>query len=41
MSELVKIFENCNSMTPEEIQTEIYTAGKNNGYKKILGNGLN
>ena len=23
-------------MTPEEIQTEIYTAGKNNGYKENL-----
>ena len=37
LSELVKILENCNeNMTPEEIQTEIYTAGKNNGYKENL-----
>ena len=37
LSELVKNLENCNeNMTPEEIQTEIYIAGKNNGYKENL-----
>ena len=34
---LVNILENCNeNMTPEEIQTQIYTAGKKNGYKENL-----
>ena len=35
--QLLKILENCNeNMTPEEIQTKIYTAGKENGYKEKL-----
>ena len=35
--QLVKILESCNeNMTPEEIQTQIYTAGKENGYKENL-----
>ena len=35
--QLVKILEGCNeNMTPEEIQTQIYTAGKENGYKENL-----
>ncbi len=34
---LVNILENCNDdMQPEEIQTEIYTVGKENGYKDNL-----
>jgi len=34
---LVNILENCNeNMTPEEIQTQIYTVGKKNGYKENL-----
>ena len=35
--QLVKILEGCNeNMTPEDIQTQIYTAGKENGYKENL-----
>ena len=35
--ELIKIFEKCDEkMNPEEIQTCIYTAGKENGYKENL-----
>ena len=35
--ELLKILEKCNEkMTPEEIQTKIYTVGKENGYKDKL-----
>ena len=34
---LVSILKECNeNMTPEEIQTKIYTAGKENGYKEKL-----
>ena len=37
LNQLVKKLENCNNkMTPEEIQTEIYTVGKENGYKDKL-----
>ena len=37
LNQLVKKLENCNNkMTPEEIQTEIYTVGKENGYKVKL-----
>ena len=35
--QLVNILKECNSnMSPEEIQTQIYTAGKENGYKEKL-----
>ena len=35
--QLIKILENCNeNMTPEEIQTKIYTAGKENGFEEKL-----
>ena len=35
--QLVNILESCNeNLTPEEIQTKIYTAGKENGYKEKL-----
>ena len=34
---LIKTLENCNDkMTPEEIQTKIYSAGKENGYSENL-----
>ncbi len=34
---LVSILKECNDdMTPEEIQTKIYTAGKENGYREKL-----
>ena len=37
LSALVGALERCNDkMTPEEIQTEIYTVGKENGYKDNL-----
>ena len=37
LSALVEALERCNDkMTPEEIQTEIYTVGKENGYKDNL-----
>ena len=37
--ELVNVLENCNNeMTPEEIQTKIFTVGKENGYKENLRN---
>ena len=37
LNQLVKKLESCNNkMTPEEIQTEIYTVGKENGYKDKL-----
>ena len=37
MIALVSTLEKCNdSMEPEEIQTLIYTAGKENGYKDNL-----
>ncbi len=37
LNELIKKLEGCsNGMTPEEIQTEIYTVGKENGYKDNL-----
>ena len=39
LNELIKKLEGCNNkMTPEEIQTEIYTVGKENGYKDNLRN---
>ena len=35
--QLVKILKECNvNMSPEEIQTQIYTTGKENGYKDKL-----
>ena len=35
--QLIKILENCNeNMTPEEIQTKIYTVGKENGFEEKL-----
>ena len=35
--QLVNILKECNAnMSPEEIQTQIYTAGKENGYKEKL-----
>ena len=35
--QLVNILKDCNAnMSPEEIQTQIYTAGKENGYKEKL-----
>ena len=37
LNALVKKLEQCNEkMTPEELQTEIYTVGKENGYKENL-----
>ena len=34
---LVKTLETCNDkMTPEDIQTQIYSVGKENGYKENL-----
>tara|TARA_Y100001958_G_C21225547_1_gene550932 strand:- start:1744 stop:2364 length:621 start_codon:yes stop_codon:yes gene_type:complete len=37
LNELVKTLENCNDqMSPEEIQTMIYSTGKNNGYSENL-----
>ena len=34
---LIKALENCNDkMTPEDIQTQIYSVGKDNGYKENL-----
>ena len=34
---LVEVLENCSDeMKPEEIQTQIYTVGKENGYKENL-----
>ena len=37
LEELIKILDQCNdSMSPEDIQTEIYTVGKENGYKENL-----
>ena len=34
---LIKVLENCNDqMQPEEIQTKIYSAGKENGYSENL-----
>ena len=37
LEELVLVLENCNDdMQPEEIQTQIYTVGKENGYKDNL-----
>ena len=34
---LIKALENCNDkMTPEDIQTQIYSVGKENGYKENL-----
>ena len=34
---LIKTLENCNDkMTPEDIQTQIYSVGKDNGYKENL-----
>ena len=37
LNELVKTLENCNDqMLPEEIQTMIYSTGKNNGYSENL-----
>ena len=34
---LIQILDNCNDdMKPEDIQTQIYTAGKENGYKENL-----
>ena len=35
--QLINILENCNeNMTPEEIQTKIYTVGKENGFEEKL-----
>ena len=37
LEELVKILDQCyDSMSPEDIQTKIYTVGKENGYKENL-----
>ena len=37
LSSLISILDNCNDkMKPEDIQTMIYTAGKENGYKDNL-----
>ena len=37
LQSLIKILDNCNDdMNPEDIQTNIYTAGKENGYKENL-----
>jgi len=37
LEELIKILDQCNdSMSPEDIQTKIYTVGKENGYKENL-----
>ena len=37
LNELIKILDQCNDeMSPEDIQTKIYTAGKENGYKDNL-----
>ena len=34
---LIKVLDNCNdNMKPEDIQTNIYTVGKENGYKENL-----
>ena len=34
---MVSTLENCNDkMTPEDIQTKIYSVGKENGYKENL-----
>ena len=34
---LIKVLDNCNdNMQPEDIQTNIYTVGKENGYKENL-----
>ena len=36
-NELIKILDQCNDeMSPEDIQTKIYTTGKENGYKDNL-----
>jgi len=37
LEELIKILDQCDdSMSPEDIQTKIYTVGKENGYKENL-----
>ncbi len=37
LNELIKILDQCNDeMSPEDIQTKIYTTGKENGYKDNL-----
>jgi len=37
LNELIKKLEQCNeNMSPEDIQTQIYTVGKDNGYKDKL-----
>ncbi len=37
LEELIKVLEECNDdMLPEEIQTKIYSVGKENGYKDNL-----
>ncbi len=37
LNQLIKILDQCNDeMSPEDIQTKIYTAGKENGYKDNL-----
>tara|TARA_X000000368_G_scaffold324253_1_gene261334 strand:+ start:1 stop:819 length:819 start_codon:yes stop_codon:yes gene_type:complete len=37
LESLIKVLDQCNdNMEPEEIQTHIYTAGKENGYKENL-----
>ena len=37
LKELIKVLEKCNEkMLPEELQTKIYTVGKENGYKENL-----
>ena len=39
---LIKTLDNCNDeMSPEDIQTKIYSTGKENGYKDNLEIGLN
>ena len=36
---LIKVLENCDdNMQPEDIQTNIYSVGKENGYKENLRN---
>ena len=37
LNSLIEVLENCNDkMEPEEIQTKIYSVGKENGYEKNL-----
>ena len=39
LNALINVLEKCNDdMKPEDIQTEIYTVGKENGYKENLRN---